>query len=67
MANELFTRKEAAAIFKVKPRTIWHWEKKGWIKPDGYVNTRPRYSIETIEKLGTDFQTLTNKTATDAK
>jgi DNA-binding transcriptional MerR regulator len=58
MEDQLFTRAEVAAIFKVKPRTIWHWEAKNWIKPSGYVNTRPRYSLESIQKLGEEISTL---------
>jgi DNA-binding transcriptional MerR regulator len=58
MANELFTRKEVAEIFKVRPHTVFFWEKKGLITPAGYVNTRPRYSIEAIEKLGNERQPL---------
>lgn len=51
MPNELFTRKETSSIFGVKHRTIWKWEKRGVIKPSLYVNGRPRYSIEEIERV----------------
>ena len=44
-----FTRKEVSDIFGVKPRTVWHWEKKGIIKPCTKINGRPRYSVEDIE------------------
>ena len=53
MANELFTRKEVAQIFRVKLHTVFIWEKKGLIKPVLKLNTRPRYDIESIEKLAT--------------
>ena len=56
MPAELFTRKEVAHIFGVKPITLWHWEKRNIIKPVMYVSGRPRYSIEDIEKVGTEKQ-----------
>lgn len=58
MTNELFTRKEVAAIFRIKPRTIWHWEKKGLIKPDHFINGRPRYSLREIEKVAAEKETV---------
>lgn len=58
MEDQIFTRKETAEIFKIKPRTLWHWEKKGWIKPCGYIATRPRYSLEEIQRAGKEVQTL---------
>ena len=69
MENELFTRKEIAAIFRIRPRTLWHWEKRGLIKPDHYVNGHPRYSIEAIEQLSTEKQTIfhNDKTAPNGK
>jgi DNA-binding transcriptional MerR regulator len=58
MNNEvLFTRKETAAILKIKPRTIWYWEKRGIIKPALYINGRPRYLREDIVKIALDQQT----------
>ena len=50
-ANELFSRREVAEIFKVRPHTVFIWERKGLIKPALKINTRPRYSIESIEQL----------------
>jgi hypothetical protein len=58
MPNELYTRKEVAEIFKVRQRTIWHWEAKGLITPDFYINTRPRYSLKSVEKLAEEKQRL---------
>lgn len=50
-ANELFSRKEVAQIFKVRPHTIFIWEKRKLIEPALKINGRPRYSIESIEQL----------------
>ena len=55
---ELLTRKQVAEMFKIKPRTIWHWEQRGVIKPALYINGRPRYAINVVMKLGTKTQTV---------
>lgn len=44
----IFTRKEVAKKMRVKPYTIWSWEKRGIIKPVFYVSGRPRYHINDI-------------------
>jgi DNA-binding transcriptional MerR regulator len=67
MANELFTRKEVAQIFKIKPRTIGHWERRNLIKPAAYVNARPLYSIESIESLATEKPSVLTKKAKHGK
>jgi len=51
MAYEIFTRKEVAEIFCIKPRTLWHWERKGWIEVAHRINGRPRYAKEEIERM----------------
>lgn len=48
---ELNTRKEAAELFDVKPRTLWHWEKKGILIPTLHINGRPRYSMQALANL----------------
>ena len=57
---ELFSRAEAAKVLGVKPRTLWHWEKKKIITPCLYVNTRPRYSLESLQKVATEKQLKSN-------
>ena len=52
---ELFSRKEVAEILKVKHHTIWFYEKRGIIKPVGYVSGRPRYSLESIQDIPTEM------------
>ena len=51
MEKLFYTRQEVADMFGVKPRTLWHWEQKGWLMPafhsGGYF---PRYTLEDIEK-----------------
>lgn len=61
MSTELFSRKQVAEIFGIKPRTIWKWEKRKVITPALYVNGRPRYSMEEIEKVAQEFQTIKPK------
>lgn len=68
MTNQVFTRKEVAAIFKIKPRTLWHWEQRGVIAVDHYVNGHPRYSKASIDKVSTEKQTIFHyKTANNGK
>jgi len=60
MQNELFTRKEVMTIFNVSAVTIWNWQKKGILKPCGYIaGKRPRYRIEDIEAVGTETKQKT--------
>jgi predicted site-specific integrase-resolvase len=56
--DHLLTRKEVAAIFGIKPMSIWHWEKRGTLKPFLYVNGRPRYTVADVQKVATDRQTV---------
>lgn len=51
---ELITRKQAAAILQVRPRTILNWQKKGKIKPACFINNRPRYTLESLEAVATE-------------
>lgn len=51
MANALYTRKEVAGIFCIRPRTVIKWEKKGIISPTAHFNGRPRYSLDEIERV----------------
>lgn len=64
----LLTRKQIAAMFGIKPMSIWHWEKRGILKPALYVNGRPRYTVEDVAKVGTEKQTVKfTKKAADGK
>lgn len=56
MDNQLFTRKEVAEIFRIKPRTVWKWEKKQIIAPCMYVNGKPRYSLADIKMIAAERQ-----------
>lgn len=51
MTDKLYTRKEVAEILCVKPRTLWHWEKRGIIKATLHIGCRPRYSASEIERV----------------
>ena len=57
---QLFNRKEAGKILGVKPMTVYSWERKGKLKPALYVNTRPRYSLESLQKVATEKQLKSN-------
>lgn len=47
--GKLFTRKDVARIFGIKPETIYFWERDGIIKPSMYVRNRPRYTQEAVD------------------
>ena len=51
---ELFNRKEAAKILSVRPQTVYSWERKGKLKPVLYINTRPRYSLESLQQVAAE-------------
>src|ERR1051325_966567 len=56
--SPFLNRKQVAAIFGVKPRTIMNWEKRGVINPVFYVNGRPRYNINDAGNIVTKTQTV---------
>jgi len=58
MASELLTRKQVAEIFNVNPLTIWHWEKRGILKPVFYRSGRPQYHMDDIIKVPQMKQTI---------
>lgn len=49
--QDLLTRKEAAQMLRVKPDTVRKWHNTHKVQAIGYVNGRPRYSKEELEKL----------------
>jgi predicted site-specific integrase-resolvase len=52
MSNSvIFNQKDVAAMFGVKPRTIMDWRKKGKIGVAFFLNGRPRFTMEEIEKV----------------
>lgn len=53
MGTQLFTRKQTGEILGVKARTVLNYERKGLIKPAMYVSGRPRYTLESIQKIPT--------------
>jgi hypothetical protein len=59
--EQLLTRKKVAEIFSVKQMTIYHWERKGLVKPYCKVNGRPRYRMEELQSI------LTDKSRNDGK
>jgi predicted site-specific integrase-resolvase len=48
---KLINRKQAAELLAVKPDTIRKWQNEGKIIASCYINNRPRYLIENLEKL----------------
>jgi len=64
MTDVPFTRKEVMRIFNISSVTLWNWQKKGILKPAGYIAGRPRYRIEDIEAVGTETKQKP-KTETD--
>lgn len=51
MTNILLTRKEAALLLKVKPDTLRKWEDSGILKPNCWLNNRPRYLEKDLNNL----------------
>ena len=51
---ELYNRKEAGKILGVKPQTVYSWERQGKINPILYINTRPRYSLDSLQQVATE-------------
>jgi DNA-binding transcriptional MerR regulator len=56
--THLLKRKDIAKMFGIRSRSIYHWEKKGILKPVLYLNGRPRYSVADVQKIATDRQTV---------
>jgi predicted site-specific integrase-resolvase len=67
MEQELFTRKQVAEIFQVTPRSVMIWQKKGKIKASLFVNGRPRYTIEEIQRIVSETQDVNFKPTTYGK
>lgn len=51
MEKQLINRKQAAELLAVKPDTIRKWQNEGKISAACYINNRPRYSLEDLNKV----------------
>lgn len=49
----LLTRKKAAELLGVKPRTITDWIRKRKLKPSLFVSGRPRFTEESLQGIVT--------------
>jgi len=54
MEIELVTRKEIADYFKVTPKTVQNWTRKGVIEPYCMNGVRPCYELQSVIKTITD-------------
>jgi DNA-binding transcriptional MerR regulator len=48
--EQMYSRKQIAAMLEVDVTTVYRWEKQGMIAPVMHVNGRPRYSLKSLEK-----------------
>ena len=51
MEQKLLNRKQVAEYFSVKPKTVSIWHMKGWLIPTIFLNGRPRYRSEDLDKM----------------
>jgi hypothetical protein len=52
--KDLISTKEAAAILKIHPKSLWRWQALGYIQPIRYTARRVRWNFDDVERLAVE-------------